>query len=161
MMKFSPVKRQGTKYRRGFTLIELLVVTVIIGMISTIAAVGYNTLRNKSRYTRIRQEFTQMVKAAEAEAAMNGRYTIDKNPGEYPGFLLMPIWSAPPCPNWNYDWENWVGFARRITIRSYTDTRPIFYLCMNDEDGQCGNTYVWGGGVSIDSIPSKSISCNE
>jgi prepilin-type N-terminal cleavage/methylation domain-containing protein len=60
--------------RQAFTLIELLVVIAIIGLLSTIAAVGLDSSRVKTRNAQRKANLVQISKALELYYADNGAY---------------------------------------------------------------------------------------
>jgi prepilin-type N-terminal cleavage/methylation domain-containing protein len=65
------------KHRRGFTLVELLTVITIIGLMSTIATVSYESVRAKSRDVDRLANLDTIHKALEFFVNDNGGYPAD------------------------------------------------------------------------------------
>ena len=66
----------------GFTIIELLVTISIIGILTTVAIVAYNSAREKARISKAQHEVDQIVTAIEM-------FAIDM--GEWPGHQQVGI----------------------------------------------------------------------
>ena len=58
-------------YNKGFTLIELMVTIAIIGLLSSIILVAVGQVRSRSRDTRRKADFRQMMTAVELFMADN------------------------------------------------------------------------------------------
>jgi prepilin-type N-terminal cleavage/methylation domain-containing protein len=151
--------------QKGFTLIELLVVISIIGLLASVVLVSLNGARNKARYSRVLADMAQIGKAAEMynTSSANG-YPVDVGQGAMPSELApyLSKWPTPPCPNWTYDWENWVNGNSvyiRTTLRR-PDISALYFYCYSQTNAtDCGISY--GGGVDITAVASKIITCNE
>ncbi|MBU4331511.1 prepilin-type N-terminal cleavage/methylation domain-containing protein [Patescibacteria group bacterium] len=68
---------KSTKNKSGFTLIELLVVISIIGLLTTVAVVGLNNAKRKSRDTRRMADIQQLRLALEFCQDNSGRYPTE------------------------------------------------------------------------------------
>ncbi|MDR3571019.1 MAG: type II secretion system protein, partial [Candidatus Pacebacteria bacterium] len=64
---------------KGFTLIELLVVIAIIGLLASIILASLNSARGKGKDTRIMSDISEMRSKIEAEASVNGQYSVGSN----------------------------------------------------------------------------------
>jgi len=69
-------RKEGSSAKQGFTLIELLVVIAIIGLLSTIAIVGMNYIRQRARDTRRVADINTLQKALEVYMTANTRYPV-------------------------------------------------------------------------------------
>lgn len=150
---------KSKKFFSGFTLIELLVVISIIGVLSSMVLVSTNTARSKTRYAQAYSSMKAIADAAEMEHNLAyTNYAPDVGQGIAPRFVpaYLSKWPTPPCPGWNYDWENWSGGADiRISLRK-VNVDIVYYYCITTTAG-CIN----GSGASIENAPGKVLTCNE
>jgi general secretion pathway protein G len=66
--------KKNKKTNRGFTLIELLVVIVIIGLLTGILLVNYNSVRQRGRDAKRKSDLQQVASALEIYKADEGSY---------------------------------------------------------------------------------------
>lgn len=135
------------KFRqKGFTLIELLVVIAIIGLLSTIVLVSINSVREKAKYTRVKADIDQIVKAMKM-------YEMDI--GELPPRGdSCPACCYPDCQgSWdavinvllNNDGAGWNGPYLQKTIHK-DPWGNHFYYDDNACNSNCGNSYLGSAG---------------
>ncbi len=142
----------------GFTLIELLVVIAIIGLLSSVVLGSLNTARSKSRYARAFSDMREIHKAAILDYDQYENYAPDVGMATGPRFVPSSLrtWPTPPCTGWTYDWENWSGGdVIRVSLRK-VDTSAVYYYCVFTNTSCAIN-----GGVAIESVSSKVLTCNE
>ncbi len=132
--------------QKGFTLIELLVVIAIIGLLATIVLVSVNTAREKARYTRVKADIDQIVKAMKI-------YEIDV------GELPPRGDSCPACcyPNCQGSWDavinamlsndgsGWDGPYLKAPIPQ-DPWEHHFVYDDNACNSNCGNSYLSSAG---------------
>jgi type IV pilus assembly protein PilA len=87
---------------RGFTLVELMVVVVIIGVLATLATVGYRRLVDSSRATEASQMIQAIRVAEESHRAETGTYWHVGWSNLCPGSYTQ---SAPPKKQFR-NWDN-------------------------------------------------------
>jgi prepilin-type N-terminal cleavage/methylation domain-containing protein len=86
---------------RGFTLIELLTVVVIIGAVSTVAALGFGRLNERSMSTACQTDGTKILNAVSLVKAQYPGTTVDESMlmtsgGPYGGPYLQSWPNNPP-----------------------------------------------------------------
>ncbi len=144
----------------GFTLIELLVVVAIIGILATIVLSNVNAARDRVRFTNTIQTMNSVEKAATIDYNENGDYAPDVGIAIPPRFVpqYLSSWPTPLCPNWTYDWENWLGGTIiRVSLRR-PDASVVFYYCI-DTTADCSNGST--SEVNIKTVADKTLTCNE
>ncbi|MBI4457882.1 prepilin-type N-terminal cleavage/methylation domain-containing protein [Candidatus Uhrbacteria bacterium] len=70
-----------TRASKGFTLMELMVTVSIIGVLSTVGSVSYNSVRARSRDTKRVSDIKQLQVAVEFFFENNSYYPLDGVPG--------------------------------------------------------------------------------
>ena len=84
---------------RGFTLVELLIVIVIIGILSSLAVVGYSGVRQRSVQSAQATDITQLSKAI-MTARLNKNMTLAQITGSYWGQeSCLYIWNGTNTSN--------------------------------------------------------------
>jgi prepilin-type N-terminal cleavage/methylation domain-containing protein len=85
-----PVARAArpARSRRGFTLIELALALTITGILLTLAAIVYDRMANKARFTQARTALKHLQKTETLYFTEHGRYTdntvlLDFDPTRY------------------------------------------------------------------------------
>lgn len=68
--------RQKKRSIAGFTLLEVLVVIIIVGVLFAIAAPGWNALMNRQRVNVVRDQASQIIRQAQADARRTKRARI-------------------------------------------------------------------------------------
>jgi prepilin-type N-terminal cleavage/methylation domain-containing protein len=156
---------------KGFTLIELLVVISIISLLASVILVALNDARGKARYTKMLSDMRQIAEAAALDYDSRDEYATDVGANTPPAFVgtFLSAWPKPPCPNWDYDWDNWTVLYPNNTVRitainwgggSGIYRRKFFYCVTTSgacEAGSGGSPYE----VPINTYSAKTISCNE
>ena len=81
--------------KSGFTIVELLIVIVIVGILSTLVIITYNSIQARTRDSARIHSIKSLQKAVEAYYIENGQYPLSANgSGNWAGH----------CPNFgNYD----------------------------------------------------------
>lgn len=115
-MKMKLLKTRLRRSIAGFTLLEVLVVIVIITVLFAIAAPGWNVVMNRQRVNVVRDQSTQLIRQAQADARRTRTarivvfdnstgspraavvpQTLDTNTGQTSGFIANP---ATTISNW-------------------------------------------------------------
>ncbi len=78
---------------RGFTLVELLIVVSIIGVLATMAMVGFSEFINKAKVARCRSEIRNLEKEISAFATDQGK--IPESLEQIGGQDLLDPWGSP------------------------------------------------------------------
>jgi prepilin-type N-terminal cleavage/methylation domain-containing protein len=94
-------KRHDNQKSRGFTLIELLTVVVVIGVVSTLAALGLGRLNDKTMSTACQSDGTKILNAVALVDAQYPGTTVDESMlltsgGKYGGPYLQSWPNNPP-----------------------------------------------------------------
>lgn len=63
----------GIRQSDGFSLLEMLVVIAIIGIVTSIAAIGLNVLQSRNSPSSLARDIASMLTAARFEAVSSGR----------------------------------------------------------------------------------------
>lgn len=137
----------------AFTLIELLVVISIIGLLASTVFASLGSARDKARYARLLSDFDAITKAALLDESSRGSFAGDVGPNTAPAFVpgTLSQWPTPPCPTFNYDWENWSsGNDIRVTIRNASNA-AIYYKCIYQNGVAC---------TDVSQAANKTLSCN-
>ena len=80
----------GVRPAAGYTLIELMVTISIIGLLSTIATVSYQSARSSSRDTKRVSDVKQVQQSLELYFEFNSFYPFDGRPGQEGEILGLP-----------------------------------------------------------------------
>jgi general secretion pathway protein G len=67
--------RLPKRFRSGFTLVELIIVIVIIGILSSISIIGYNSVKDRGVDAKVKADFTNIHKAANIYKANGYTFT--------------------------------------------------------------------------------------
>lgn len=92
-MKMKLLKTRLRRSIAGFTLLELLVVIIIIGVLFAIAAPSWNAVMNRQRVNVVRDQTTQLIRQAQADARRTHTARIvvfDSNPTGAPRAAVVP-----------------------------------------------------------------------
>lgn len=123
--------------RRGWTMIELLVVIVVLGLLSSLAALKYIDLTRTAFAAKIVGEFTTVRLAAyNYEADHNNQWPSDQGPGIAPPELApyLPAGFQFVTPTYQLDWDNRspsvVPYQLAISVTT-TDERLMNALAHN------------------------------
>ncbi len=188
-------KNKNIKVRAGFTLIELLVVISIIGLLASVVFVSLNNARAKARWAKMLADFRQFNTAMELYYDKYNYYPCDVPPSQDPGSGPVPVEEniycvshglvasgfisklpTPPCPGWEYDWENWsqlvslqTGNAQsqivRLTLRDRNNWgNTKYYFCYKDTHGsteyacggRMGDAFHTFGGIMVNSLVAQN-----
>ena len=106
-------------YKKAFTLVELLVVISIISLLASVIMASLNSARGKARYARMISDMRQIAEAAQLDYDSRGDWAPDVGAGGAPAFVgvYLPSWPTPPCSDWVYDWDNWIGYYSDNPVR--------------------------------------------
>jgi len=179
------------KYRRKinfktFTLIELIVVIAIIGILAAIGLMQFYKAKDRTNYSRVLADMTQIAKAVKVYAVQNNNvYPADKPHGEMPDGLAEYFngsWPTTPCgSSYSYDYQYWDSTTCGTTTSTadfsvginfaYTPTGSspitsfIKYLDIKNFASTCGtdkgsSTEKRGGDDIFDTL-NKEITCSE
>lgn len=78
-------KKNPAQSDQGFSLIELLVVVLMIGILSAIAAPGWQAFTTGQRIKSVNNQVSQAIKTAQAEAKRNkSEYVLEFDPAKDP-----------------------------------------------------------------------------
>ncbi len=79
------LKKNPVQSDQGFTLIELLIVVLMIGILSAIAAPGWQAFTTGQRIKSVNNQVSQAIKTAQAEAKRNkSDYVLEFNTDDDP-----------------------------------------------------------------------------
>ena len=105
------------KYRKSFTLIELVIAIVIIGIITTVALVGFKTAQKRSTYEQILSDMSSIANAMEIYRNQYGVYPTWLYKDELKLALPSFTWPTPPCKNFRYAYEPTDNVIYRVSLR--------------------------------------------
>jgi len=164
----------------GFTLIELMIVVAIIGILALVATVGYRSVMGHVRYSSIATQLDQMAKAAALDKIEVGSWMPDVllpfggdpsfDAGSLPPNMQEVFrhkWPKPPCENWAYDWDNFLGSPGhdyvRISVVDINTRHNIFSKCLDGGNTPCIGTAHFNGSIPVEITDWKahSVSCHE
>lgn len=141
----------------GFTLLELLVVIIIIAILFAIAAPGWTILMNRQRVNTVRDQTTQLIRQAQADARRTHTarivvfdnstgipraavvpQTLNTNTGQTSGFIASPL----------TDVKNWQTLGNGDIKANILDfsTFPV------DPNNSKGGQLVFNSNGAIDSL---------
>ena len=155
----------------GFTLMELALTVVVLGILFSIAALSYNTLLAKARYSSIKANMDIIAKAGYVDYTSNmGVWDFSPNPWTAPpsimGTGLLETWPQITCPGWYLSWDNGALFGLndvRITLRRPDDT-PYWSYCVNTfGGGNCNgpDMYTHQPTIEITTADVNHLYCTE
>ena len=136
------------KRRSGFTLIEVLLVLLILGMLATVAIVGYSGIRENARIDATRLKLKQIEQALELYNSTIGHYPSEAEGGlkaltTKPTFDEEAIGAKwyPFVPEEPKDaWEQPFNYELQDTTANTGGTAPTkpFHIWSNGPDKQSG-----------------------
>lgn len=103
--------------QQGMTLIEIMVVVAILGMISTLVAVGYVRYLESSRVNGTKIQMQNLVQALDAYKVQYGSY-----PSTEEGFAVLQakkVITRVPKDSWQNEFEYIRNSSSSFTIKSY------------------------------------------
>jgi general secretion pathway protein G len=142
----SQALRRAGKDRRGFTLIEVLLVILVIGMLATLAIVGYGNIRDQARKD-ITANLVNVVmpSALDAYNMAIGHYPTEEEGGlnallTKPNFTdeaLAAKWAGPYLQKEPKDaWDHSLHYE---VAQPGTTGGPAYKLWSDGPDGQSGS----------------------
>lgn len=109
--------------RDGFTLIELLIVVVVIGILASIAILGYSGVRKRSFVAATEADLRNLVVKQEMHQTRNYTYTTDLSALEH---------TSSPGVNVSINEATNTGWAATATHDSYADIQCGVYVGTGD-----------------------------
>ncbi|HEY9864122.1 MAG TPA: prepilin-type N-terminal cleavage/methylation domain-containing protein [Candidatus Obscuribacterales bacterium] len=95
------------KGETGFTLIELLIVILMIGVLSAIAAPGWQAFTTGQRIKSVNNQISQAIKTAQAEAKRNkSEYVLEFDPAQDPPKYSIYKDVEPPPEDDEKQWQS-------------------------------------------------------
>ena len=126
--------------RQGFTLIELLIVVVVIGILASIAIVGYNGVRKRSFYASVESDLRNVLVKQEMYHTENFTYAST---------LAAIAHNGSPGVNITIAGSSNTGWAATATHDAYTDIQCGVYV---------GADYAGDAGPAT--LPER-VTCND
>jgi prepilin-type N-terminal cleavage/methylation domain-containing protein len=98
-----------TRKRRGFTLVELMICVIIVGLLASIVAPKFQSIRRRATATQILGDFTVVRHAALSFFVDSQYFPEEAGSGDLPPNLqkYLPSGFAMKKPEWTLDYENW------------------------------------------------------
>lgn len=96
--------------KKGFSLVELLIVIAILGYLSSIVLGSIHTAKEKTTFTRAKQDLKSVAQALELYAIDHGGYPDDVSrglPNGIEAYLPSDVWPLAAWPGSVFDWDNW------------------------------------------------------
>jgi prepilin-type N-terminal cleavage/methylation domain-containing protein len=122
--------RSFFKSQKGFTLIELLVVITIIGILSSVVLVSFQSVNKKARDAKRISELKQFSTVLELFYSIHGHYPRDGASGTYAG-----CWKAK---------SNWIPDGSGSVDASYNWSNE--YISKQPQDPTDICCWPWGNG---------------
>ncbi len=141
-------RKRSAGFTAGFTLVELMIVVVIVGILATIAVVGYRKLVSSSKSTEAQQVIQSIRLAQQNYYAMTGTY-LDVSGKWCPGNDPTPINSAKrpwdgDCPSGGST-PQW----KRLTVKTDGPVMFAYKTWAGNSVGTGGTTMSgWATGIA-------------
>lgn len=97
-----------SKDESGFSLLELLTSTVVIGILSLLSVISYQSYAQQAKISVTAQELNSFVKAFTAYMAENGDFPPDSHaqlPSGMNKYISQAVWDEPTPIGGHYNWE--------------------------------------------------------
>lgn len=154
---------------RGFTLVELIITVAVLVILTGIAALSYETLTARARYSKVAADMDGIAHAGYADYTNNlGVWDVAPNPWTPPPNVsqLLDKWPVPSCPGYYYSWDNGAIFGLdvvRVSLRREADEAAVWSYCVNSfGGGNCDATDIYGGTpIEITNSDISHFYCNE
>lgn len=105
--------------RRGFTLVELLIVVVVIGILASIAIIGYSSVRKRSSLSSMQSDLRNLVVKQEIYYNDNYSYSLDESTIGH---------TSSPGVNLSINSATNTGWGATATHQGYADLECGVYI---------------------------------